>query len=303
VEAVLALAAAAALIALAVGILRRSNSVWSDRLADLAAEHDGLEHIGARDDARLEGVVDGVRVGVDAYLALPGQLSSLTTRVRIETDLPGSLVVTREGVGAALAKLAGGEDLVIGDPGFDAAFRVRTGDPLSTVAHLDGRARDALRGLAERQEVRVEAGSVVVTSASYASPKELRAMLEGVVAVGRALGAEGSAVERLERIVHEDPVDGVRLRALDLLLGELSRARAEPIATRALNCDDPVVVARASAFLRGDSDSEGRLSIARVSAGDGRLSVAEGAEGAEGDHTTSDHDAGARAATVVDEPA
>ncbi|TNF36119.1 MAG: hypothetical protein EP329_05510, partial [Deltaproteobacteria bacterium] len=102
-EALLALAVAAALIAVAVRLQRRSDDRWSRRLQALAAAHDGLEHHRAGGEVRAAGVVDGVAIAVDATLALPGKPASVTTRVRVDTALPPSLTLGREGLGASLA--------------------------------------------------------------------------------------------------------------------------------------------------------------------------------------------------------
>lgn len=71
-----------------------------------------------------------------------------------DADPAFTLRVGSEGVAAKLAKALGGEDLQVGDPDFDAAFRVRSSDPQRARRALDAMVRAGLAGL-PRGEVRV----------------------------------------------------------------------------------------------------------------------------------------------------
>lgn len=79
----------------------------------------------------------------------------------VSLGLPGvdpafRLRVTREGLGAGVAKVLGGQDLEVGHPAFDGAFRVQASDAVRARGALGLEAQRAVAALQPFDELRLD---------------------------------------------------------------------------------------------------------------------------------------------------
>jgi len=101
--------------------------------------------IGAGGTTRVGGEFDGIRVAV--YSETRGSSSGSHTesvwKAYYANPLPFPLHLSREGAGAKVAKALGGQDITVGDEGFDAAVRLKSSDPEAVRSFFSDRNRMA----------------------------------------------------------------------------------------------------------------------------------------------------------------
>ena len=205
--------------------------------------------------AKVEGdTTNGHTVVLDTYTVSTGKSSTTYTRIRVHiTDPLPSLVLRPEGMGTALGRLIGSDDVTTEDPGFDDSVFVRSEDTEGLTAVLDSKARGLLRRCVD-ERFSVKDGSV-----QYQVGKVLRdadaieALLRKGIAIADLTQRPEDPVERLAKIATTDPVAGVRRRAVSTLrqgLGADSDPDAE-VRTRALEsaARDPDASVRVEAAL------------------------------------------------------
>lgn len=181
-------------------------------------------------------------------------------------DIPTDVVIDRE----RLVELTS-ETLVTGDEEFDEMVFAR-GDPANLLARLDPTARKRIRD-AVAEAVTVRGGRVRWSWESPAARKQSFAVVAPLVlAAAEAIARPGSMTERLQ-----DPVPGVRMRALELL------ARIEHWTT-ALSDPHPIVRRRAAEHLLADPhcppDTRARADETVRALAGGSVSLADGSRGA-----------------------
>ena len=243
------------LIAIAVvwAISSHQGQRWSETMAALAQQHDGLEVVpgGVFKPASVTGTADDVPVTVDTFTRSHGKSVSTYTRVAVETDLPVGLRIGREGLGTSLTKVFMGDDIEVGDRDFDAALMLRGADPAEVVSYLDAATRQALWSAVDSHRAELEGGTLKLVVGGRAELPVLEGLLDAGVDVARAARARGGSVaERLERIAFDDPVPGVKRRAFELLMSQVNRDDAERISRLALATGDPTMAVRAADVLR-----------------------------------------------------
>lgn len=117
-------------------------------LKAIAAQYGGVFHPGsAFTISAAEFEVDGVRSIL--WYAPNRKGTPAQTKMQFQIDLPGELHLAPEDTIEAVGKFLGGQDIQIGDPGFDAAWSVK-GEPEGFVRQvLDPEARTMLYHLSQ----------------------------------------------------------------------------------------------------------------------------------------------------------
>lgn len=147
---------------------------------------------------RMEGSVEGTRVAVYRETRSSGKSSTTYTVLRAYYGEPLSyeLRVAREGVFAKLGKaLFGLADVEVGEPEFDASFRIKAGDPLQARLLLGGeeQKRALLEALERCPGFRAEGAFVHSERLGVRlDPVELRSVLSALCRAARALGGRPS---------------------------------------------------------------------------------------------------------------
>ncbi len=241
--------------------------------------HRGLFHY---EPPMVTGTLEGmsVRVEESAGENKAGLRVTVATPPGSGRRIPPGLKV---GGDAAVGRLVRGADLVVGDPAFDAAVRVE-GEPAEVLGVLGPEARAEALALLGREGgaavlavapvgggMRVEGERLVVEVRPPVKPARIEAALaKGARFAARLAlpagdgGRVGARLEALARRATEDPVAGVRLRALEVLGalpggGDMTRS----VARRLLEDSHPGVRLRAAATLGGDAGFEALASIVR----------------------------------------
>jgi len=183
----------------------------------------------------------------------------LSTEIEM-TGLPMSVGLLKEGIPAGRRPVQQhfSPDIEVGDPAFDACFRV-TGDERVALAALDEETRERALDLCVHVDFTVIDG---VLRARLPRPilddgsmrelvDELRALADGLTA-----GATCTH-ERLVRNAFADPTPGVRLRNLDVLLGTSEPEVVDRVRSEALAAPYPALRVRAA----GDAGAAGRPAL------------------------------------------
>lgn len=215
---------------------------WEDAAQRLGAavEASSLGH------PRIAGTVDGFAVVVD----VKGSGDNARTRYRVTfPPVSAPFELRREGGSQRILRLLGVDDVQLGDPEFDTAFVVKTDTPSELGDYLTAARRFSLLRLqAAHRDVVTTESSLEVTSRRVegkaerieATVRRLTAAARHLVgtattpALDRALAARaagdlGEALDRVDRVVTEDPADlDARLLQADAALaaGDDERFRA-----------------------------------------------------------------------------
>lgn len=139
---------------------RRSVERWREAGAALGlAPHGEAARLGPlRDYDVLRGSVGGRAVQLVTYTTGSGKSEQRWTALEAAAERadPGfALRVTREGLGARLAKLVGGQDVEVGNPDFDARFRVQASDAERARRALGFGGQQAVAAMPAFHELRV----------------------------------------------------------------------------------------------------------------------------------------------------
>jgi HEAT repeats len=208
--------------------LRDQRAIWADlaRARGLTVSNPPPRFLAA---ASVVGRRPPIQVTITPY----GGVGLTAASVTID-GLPQTLRVAHRSIRTEAARLVAGDGLVLGDPRFDETF-VLDGDPLVVRAAFDEETRAvALRLFGSRQSVAGElalggtgsptgvSGGTLRVACSDASiprtpePEELLRL--ALALVDRLSGVQ--VEERLAAIARRDPVNAVRLSALELLRDE-----------------------------------------------------------------------------------
>lgn len=226
----------------------------------LRAQEDGW-----RSTTTFSGQLDGHLVELVLLTRTSGKSSNPYTQFHAFGAHP-MVTLSPQNLGVELWQaVAGGEDLRVGDPEFDAAVVVR-GDPATLHGLLDADTRrEVLRLIGKKG--RVHEGKLgYEVSGHQTDPAVVRAELARLGELGKALGRSDAA--RLATNAVHDPEPGVRWRCLEAL-GALDAARASTTA-EALRNDPDALVRFAAARIRRDLDALQEASV------DVKLAAAEG---------------------------
>lgn len=220
----------------------RSRTPWLDRVRAL-----GLEVAAEDDDGALtlrHAATHRLAVHVDRARDGDRWAWQITAR---HPDAPGELRIVPEGAVSRIRKLIAGEDLLTGDPEFDAAVYV-AGDEVGTLGLLTAGVRDQIRALIEHGWV--EAGAIEWREHSdEAQPAAILTRIGWMMRLARTLAVQTDRFGRLLRMARTDRRAGSRLRALEVYLGHGGRLH-----------DD------ARRHLLRDGDPRVRGRVARISA-------------------------------------
>lgn len=184
----------AALVVLAVVLGIRHQRLMNERWSEWARIR-GLALSGSYPMVELAGTLHGLGVQMVTHRYVHrsrrGRRVSYKHEVIATPHLPlGDLTLSREGFFASIGKVFGGQDIVTGDPAFDAAFVVRSANEPAARAVLTPAVRAALLD-AQRLlgDVHVEAGGVRALRQGTASPDTLDGLFEAVARAAHAFGA------------------------------------------------------------------------------------------------------------------
>ena len=118
--------------------VKRANALWEafakspSRGFTMRAGHIGWSHA---QNLRIEGVLDEIRVTLEYVITdLTGRTVAMATPPK---PLLGHVEITPEGIGSKLAKLFGGQDLVMGHEAFDKKYIVKATQEATARALLD----------------------------------------------------------------------------------------------------------------------------------------------------------------------
>ena len=171
----------------------------------------------------------------------------LSTEIEM-TGLPDAVGLLKEGLpGGRRSPQHVAPDIEVGDPAFDACFRV-TGDERVALAAMDDETRERALDLCVHVDFTIVDG---VLRARLPRPilddGTMRELVGELRALARGLAA---GCERThERLVHNafaDPAPGVRLRNLDVLLGTSDPEVVERVRSEALVAPYPALRVRAA---------------------------------------------------------
>lgn len=209
--------------------LRDQRATWADlaRARGLAVSNPPPRFLAATS-------VVGRRKPITVTITPYGGVGLTAASVTID-GLPQPLRVAHRSIRTEAARLVAGDGLVLGDPRFDDTF-VLDGDPLVVRAAFDEETRAAaLRLFGPRQSVAGELAlgtggltglsggtlRVVCSDASIPRTPEPEELLRLALALVDRL-SDVEVEERLAAIARRDPVNAVRLGALELLRDERS---------------------------------------------------------------------------------
>ncbi len=190
--------------------------------------------------ARVAGDARGVRVTVECRHT-PGNLTNMLTRFRNEPDLSNTLAYTRITVWAdlpdgvrfavetgsqATRRALSDTAVVTGDPAFDNKV-VAIGAPGDVLPLLSVHARNTVQHVICELGATIQQGVIEVKRPGYIrDPHVLTTLTRGAIRMGAALVGDGRSYgARLAAIAEDDEVEGVRSRALALLLARADDAQ------------------------------------------------------------------------------
>jgi hypothetical protein len=212
---------------------------------------------------RLRGQLNGLDVFVETVLA-SGRSWNTVIRIGPVRAIPLDFQLRDERLPARGLSWWNQEPVATGDLAFDARFVVQ-GDPLETMALLDGRCRAQLLEISGMLVITVQDGRLQGT---FPERTEDAAILEtlilSLVGIAQSLSLERSEIpRRLLQVVREDPAGEVRRRTLEMLIAHCKDRKEAALAVEAARLDaDPRV--RVVAALRDGLDGVDALeSIAR----------------------------------------
>lgn len=141
----------------------------------------------------LTGTYRGVRVSVrtESHSSGSGSRTETVFKAWYAKALPFDFHMSKEGVGAKIAKTLGGQDVEIGEPAFDAAVRVRTNDPAAVRSWFYAAARRQATVAAVSACPGLRASRTCVTfsrQGSARSSEEVVSVLEAIAPLAAALG-------------------------------------------------------------------------------------------------------------------
>lgn len=190
--------------------------VFWQRAKQQALEQEVAEALGLTrqsETGRLHGKLGGVPVEVYYTTRGSGKARHRVTELAARADRCTVSARTERLGGSIARRLLGGVDLATGDPTFDGAA-VLSGNPADVAAAMDASTRSAVFRLLQRGGS-VASGRVAVEHRSHLiSASFVRAELEQLTTIAAALNPAMEPLSRLERIVKEDPMPGVRRNAL-----------------------------------------------------------------------------------------
>lgn len=198
----------------------------------------------------LEGDYHGVPAEVRYTTRSQGKSQVAYTVIRVG-GVPEGMTFRKEHLGGSFVRrLTGAEDVATGDPIFDADVIV-AGSPVLLSANLDVDARSGVRALLARGAV-IEGGAVEVHMRGHITEAaSLAQLLDPAADVAGMLGRADALTTRLRAQAESDPIPGVRMTALRVLMGHDAPAAAAA-ATALLDDFDPCVKVQARLILRDD---------------------------------------------------
>ena len=114
----------------------------------------------------------------------------LAVQLPIHTN---DLSVTREGLADMVGKLFGGQDLQIGEPRFDQAFRIRgSSEALARDVLTPGVRAALLAAVQQHPMVHLDGGAVRITQAGIARAEQIQPQLDTLIAVVDAFQRDGA---------------------------------------------------------------------------------------------------------------
>ena len=175
----------------------------------------------------LSGKLNGLPVRIDTYTQRSGNSSTTYTRYQVRYPSVGfDFTLKREGGLSFIGKLFGIEDVQIGDPVFDGAFKVKTSDRDRLVAFLTPSVRSGLfRLMASYPTTVISEDHIGLTSRKFESREEvLTSTIQRLVAtaqlltspsagvsdqnvVDRGQGLLADVAERIRQAVEQNPED------------------------------------------------------------------------------------------------
>lgn len=175
----------------------------------------------------ISGKLNGLPVRIDTYTQRSGNSSTTYTRYQVQYPPLGfDLSLKREGGLSFIGKLFGIEDVQVGDPVFDGAFKVKTSDRNRLLALLTPSVRQGLfRLMASQPTTVITENHIGLTVRKFESSGErLTSTIQRLVATAQLLtspqagvsdqnvtdreqGRLGEVAERIRRAVEEHPED------------------------------------------------------------------------------------------------
>jgi hypothetical protein len=175
----------------------------------------------------IRGNFNGLPVTIDTYTQRSGNSSTTYTRYRVNYPPLGlGLKMQREGGFSFIGKLFGIEDVQVGDPVFDGAFKIKTSDQPRLSAFLTPSVRSSLlRLMASYPSAIISDNSVQVVKAKFensadvltsttqrlvATAQQMASPSAGVsdtMVVNREQGLLGEVAERIRQAVESQPED------------------------------------------------------------------------------------------------
>lgn len=212
---VVLIAATGAATGLAMGLARarKVGRLWAEAAREMGLLQ--VEDCGILEPRLKAATGDGLRVSARVKRQRHGAKTRL--EVKAPTLLPEGLVLRKESLATAFEKRFDHPDVETGDRAFDDAVFVR-GHPTLVAALLNQATRDAVLRLL-RAGGWVTLGEVALeTRRSLTQREKFRQRLEELVDLARRLCAPRDPAALLAANAGKDPVPGVRLRNLELLL-------------------------------------------------------------------------------------
>ena len=197
----------------------------------------------------MEGRLSGYSVVVHTGVADNQKTRTVNTTVLIAGGLPVGLRLRNE---RKVSRLLAGGDIRVGESGFDWKALIR-GDEVEALAVLTARGRELVRELLD-DGGSIEDGRLLWSTMEVIDdPAELERRVRGLVKVVDRLSITGrDPLRRLASNARKDPVPGVRLRNLEVLLERAEPALAHETARACVGDDHPEVALRAALALGGE---------------------------------------------------
>jgi len=196
----------------------------------------------------LRGRVKGYEVAI--YTGVRENPKSRTTDTTMEIlgGLPAGLRLRSER-GRALSKLFAGEDIKVGEKGFDWQALIR-GDELEALAVMNAAGRARARELLSDGGA-IEDGAIVWSTADVMGDHQaIEARVYALIKIVDRMSIVGrDPIRRLAENAREDPVPGVRLRNLEVLLERCDERQAREHARACVADEHPEVALRAALTL------------------------------------------------------
>lgn len=170
---------------------------------------------------RIEGRAEGFFVVIETYPLKGGRSNQIFTRAVVGgPTVPKRIHLSEESLRSTVGKAFGGQDIVIGDPRFDARIRVR-GDEVACRAALNEEARNAAVFVADMADTfEVAEGSVSVSQRGVVNDSEsLRRLQMAALRLAQSFGTgKHKPIDELILRIRDDSHADVRRMTLEALI-------------------------------------------------------------------------------------